>query len=584
MKENYPDLSMQDIQVWVGAASFRKGESYFDQGAIIEPHRQGMTLKARCLGSSAPSYRVEVTLDEEGIAEAECSCPVGSGGHCKHVAVLLLTWLNNPEAFKEIADLDTTLEKRSKPELVALIRRMLQRYPDLEYLLEIPSPEAGANQAAINPQIIRHQVSQAFASTGDEWGWRDLFEAARDLDELLNLARQYQEHSDITNATIIYRVLAEEILKHEDIVMDDEADRLGGLVDDCVEGLGDCLEFVQDPGARREILQAMFNVYKWDVRMGGIGIGDSIPDILLENATPQEKELLASWTRSALNGTREWGQEMLGGLLLDLQAEMLDDEAYLEICRLTARRTDLVERLLQLGRLDEAMTESEKAKDYQLLTLADLFAQRGYGDLAERQVSARSETSRDDRLIDWLKDYAIQRSDLTKAMELVRHLLWMRPSLERFLEMKKLANQINQWAAIRLETLDKLSKNKQFALLVEIFLEEGEIDQALETLEQAKSIVRHQWEYPHSLELQVAKEAESSRPESAIQLYLNQVQSLIGRRGRDNYAEAANYLKVVQGICIRLGRQEDWQSLIASLRQENRNLPAFQDELKKAGL
>ena len=550
----------------------------------MEPRRQGMTLKARCLGSSAPSYRVEVTLDDEGISEAECSCPVGSGGHCKHIAALLLTWLDDPGTFTEIADTQIALDQRSKPELIALIRQMLQRYPDLEYLLEIPSPEAGANQAAINPQTISHQVSQAFASTGDEWGWRDLFEAARDLDELLNLARQYQENGDIANATIIYRVLAEEILKQEDIVMDDEADRLGGLVDDCVEGLGDCLEFVQHPGDRREILQAMFNVYKWDIRMGGIGIGNSIPDILLENATPQEKELLAGWIRSALNGTREWGQEMLGGLLLDLQAEELDDESYLAICRQTGRLNDLVNRLLQLGQLEEAVSETEKAKDYQLLTLADLFAQHGHGSVAEGMIQARSETSRDDRLIDWLKDNAIQRSDFTKALVLVSRLLWMHPSLERFLEMKKLATLLNQWAVVRLETLDKLSKNKQFALLVEIYLDEGEIDQALETLEQARAIVRHQWEYPHSLELRVAKEAESSRPESAIQLYLNQIHSLIGRRGRDNYAEAANYMKGIQRIYKRLGRQEEWRSLIASLRLENRNLPAFQDELKKAAL
>jgi len=584
MKENYPDISMQDIQAWIGPASLRKGKSYFDQGAIMEPRRQGMTLKARCLGSSAPSYRVEVTLDDEGISVAECSCPIGFGGHCKHVAALLLTWLNNPKAFKESADLDTTLEQRSKPELVGLIRRMLQRYPDLEYLLEIPSPEAGANQAAINPQTIRHQISQAFASTGEEWGRRDLFEAARDLDELLNLARQYQEHGDITNAMIIYRVLAEEILKHEDVVMDDEADMLGGLVDDCVEGLGDCLEFVHDPGARQEILQAIFNVYSWDVSMGGIGIGDSIPDILLENATPQEKELLAGLIQLALPDVREWGQETLGGLLLDLQAEELDDEAYLTICRQTGRLIDLVNRLLQLGCLDEAMTETEKAEDYKVPTLADLFVQHSHGPLAERMIRARSETSRDDRLIDWLKDYAIQHDDLTKALELVRRLFWMQPTLERFLEIKKLATQIDQWVEVRLETLDKLSNNKQFALLVEIFLEEGEIDRALETLEQARSIARHQWEFPHSLELQVAKAAETSRPESAIQLYLNQIHSLIGRHGRDNYAEAANFLKVVQGIYIRLGRKEDWQSLIASLRQENQNLPAFQDELKKAKL
>jgi len=184
MKESYPDLTMEDIQAWVGQASYRKGDSYFHQGAIIEPRQQGMMLKAHCLGSSAPSYRVQATLDEEGIAEANCSCPVGAGSQCKHIAALLLTWLNNPEAFEENADLETSLEQRSKPELIVLIRQMLQRYPELEYLLELPSPAAATSQADINPKIIRHQVTQAFARSGDDWGWRDLFEAAGDQSEL----------------------------------------------------------------------------------------------------------------------------------------------------------------------------------------------------------------------------------------------------------------------------------------------------------------------------------------------------------------------------------------------------------------
>ncbi len=584
MNENLPDLSMLDIQAWVGPGSLRKGKSYFDRGTIIEPRRQGMTLKASCLGTSAASYRVEVAIDDDGISVAECSCPVGFGGHCKHVAALLLTWLNTPEAFKEIADFDTSLEQRSQAELIALIRQMLQRYPDLEYLLELPSPIKSTSQVAIDPGVIRHQVSKAFASAEEERGWRDLFETARDLDELVNLARQYQVHGDFTNAIIIYQVLVEEILKYEDIVMEDEADRLGGLVDEAVEGLGDCLASVQDPGTRQVILQAIFNVYKWNVRMGGIGVGDSIPAILLDNATQQEKEFLVGMIRAALPDVRKWGQETMGGLLLDLQAEELDDETYLTICRQTGRLIDLINRLLQLSCLDEALTETQKAEDHQLLSLADLFVQHGHGSLAERIMHARYDTSQDDRLIDWLKGYAIQQDDYPKALEWAKQLFLSRHSKAEYLEMKNLAIPINQWPSLRTEMIDWLTDHQHFSVLVEIYLEEKEIDLALEALEKAKVETRYRWEYPHSLEIIVAKAADATRPEQAIQLYMDRIKRLIERRGRDNYAEAANYLKVVQGIYQRLGQQDHWQSLIASLRQENRNLPAFQDELKKAKL
>ncbi len=584
MKEGYPKLSVKDIQAWVGAASFNKAQSYFHQGAILEPRRQGMTLKARCLGSSAPSYRVQVLIDDDGIAEADCSCPVGGGGRCKHVAALLLTWLDDPEAFHESANLETVLEHHSKPELIALIRRMLQRYPDVEYLLELPSPTAGATQAAIDPEIIRRQVSHAFDSSGDDWGWQDAFETARDLDELLNVAGQYLEQADHMNAATIYRIVAEQSQEYENVVIGDESGQLGGVVDDCVEGLGSCLEAVRDPSVRQDILNALFKVYLWDLNMGGMGIGDRVPDILLECATPQEKELLASWIQSALSGMRDWGQEILGGLLLDLQAETLDEEAFLEICRQTGRLNDLIDRLLQLDRVDEALGETEKAGDYFLLALADLFVQHEHGALAEQFIRKRAETSRDTRLTIWLKKYAILMGDPSEALALSTHLFWLRPSLAEYQEMKMLAVQLDNWLEVRSETLEKLSENKSFSLIVEIYLDEGEIDPALEAMERARSAARHRLDYPNSLELQVAKAAENSRPEQAIRLYLNQVNSLIDQRGRGNYFEAANLLKVVRRINQRLGKQDEWQALITSLRQENRGLPAFQDELDKAGL
>ena len=206
MKSSELKLSLTDIKNWVDSASFSRGQTYYHQGMIIDPRRQGKKLKAHCLGSSAPSYRIEVTLSNQGITEADCSCPVGIGGHCKHVAALLLTWLNMPEVFEECIDADTSLEQRNKDELIAIIRQMLHRYPDLEYLLDLPSPMTTKNNSTVDPNIIRQQVSRTFTDNEGNWGWQNFYDISRDLDELLHLAGQYQEQSDIRNSAIIYRV------------------------------------------------------------------------------------------------------------------------------------------------------------------------------------------------------------------------------------------------------------------------------------------------------------------------------------------------------------------------------------------
>jgi hypothetical protein len=74
---------------------------------------------------------------------------------------LLLTWLHEPDAFREIENLDTTLERRSKTELITLIRTMIQRHPDLVVLPELSTvgdPDAG------HPQTLAKNVGQTSSS------------------------------------------------------------------------------------------------------------------------------------------------------------------------------------------------------------------------------------------------------------------------------------------------------------------------------------------------------------------------------------------------------------------------------------
>src|SRR5690349_5994313 len=133
-----PKPTEKHIRQWVGERSFALGKRYFDDGAIFQERRRGTTLEARCQGSRDEAYRVHVTFKGQNIQHAECSCPVGDGGRCKHVAALPLTWRARPEAFREAEDLDAALGRRSKEELIALVRQMLRREPDLESLLELP--------------------------------------------------------------------------------------------------------------------------------------------------------------------------------------------------------------------------------------------------------------------------------------------------------------------------------------------------------------------------------------------------------------------------------------------------------------
>jgi hypothetical protein len=93
------------------------------------------------------------------------------------------------------------------------------------------------------------------------------------------------------------------------------------------------------------------SAYKWDtIKIGGVGAADGIPGILTAQTTPEERVEIAKWTREIIPKGNSWSdgyyREALGSLLLDLEADTLDDEAFLKICRDTGRLNDLIERLI----------------------------------------------------------------------------------------------------------------------------------------------------------------------------------------------------------------------------------------------
>ena len=362
-----PRIKESAVRRWADEVYFQRGQNYFEQGAIYDQRRQGMTLKSKCSGTQAPFYRQEVVFNSHGIESAECSCPVGEGGHCKHTVALLLTWVNNPDSFQESKPLDVSLEKRSNAELIAIIKEMLEQEPDLESLLELPLVEG--NSQPINIKVIRQQANRAFQGTDFEWGYAR--EIKRDLNPLLKLAAGYLSRNDAEKSALVYETIIETILENENAALGDEEGELLGVVYDCCEGLGRCLPAVNDAKQRIEILRVVFSAYQWDtIKIGGVGAADNVPEILTSQTTPSERTEIAKWMREIMPKGDSWSdgyhREVLGRLLLDLEADILDDEAYLKICRQTGRLNDLIDRLLILGRVEEVEDAASKAEDYPL--------------------------------------------------------------------------------------------------------------------------------------------------------------------------------------------------------------------------
>lgn len=578
-----PHLTETQISTWADARSYSRGQEYARSDAVVNAQIQGTTLKGECWGSADAPYRIEVTLSDRGIVSSICSCPIGF--QCKHAVAVLLTWLHHPERFREEKDLRAALASRSLEELIRIIFRIIDRYPDAAAIAAMPLPGESADRATVDGDSIRRQIRTITAHTSHEWGAS--YAAASQVGRLLQPGHEYAAAGDWANAAIIYATAADTILDDYDQLYEEEGEYLA-IVDQCAAGMADCLSHTEDPDQRRHLLEKLFRIWRWDINFGGAGIGDTAEPALVDESTDEEKVMLASWTRDVLPSveaesfTSQWRKEAIGGFLLQLEADHLDDEAFLRICRETNRVRDLVDRLLALKRSDEATATAQQiTSDYALLGLADLFRAAGLEQAFAELIRERIASSRDTRLLDWLIDYEMAARRYQIALDLARQLFTTRPSLEAYHKMRAVAEQIHVWAVERAALLSALEQAGQHDLRVHIFLDEGEIDLSLEALATLKNQAHYR---SYHTGLAVAQAAEATRPKAAIEIYLEAADMLIQQRGRGNYAEAARYLARVRALLQKAGESADWAALITQIRDNYRRLPALQDELKQAGL
>jgi uncharacterized Zn finger protein len=128
------------ILAHVGDKNLERGKEYLKQRAIVQAKKQGNKLKALCHGSQSEPYRLWAVVSDK-IEAASCSCPIGYDGQCKHIAALLLLYRNDPDAIVELESLEDALQKRSKEELIQLIKQAITVEPNLENLFELPKQE-----------------------------------------------------------------------------------------------------------------------------------------------------------------------------------------------------------------------------------------------------------------------------------------------------------------------------------------------------------------------------------------------------------------------------------------------------------
>ena len=472
------------------------------------------------------------------------------------------------------------------------IRQFWVRHPD-GYLIR-----PAQRLLTVNPEIYRRQVIDAFRE--------DKPRITQELLAIKQTADNLVQQQDYLSAATIYETLVTEIFDRSHLYYEEaeeyddydeyyeqewyhpEEEGLGDLVRECVEALGNCLAQEQaDRVAREKIIEVLFAIYQQDLKAGSIGLAARASELLVEHTTPLERSTIAGWLRDALTDEMEEisssRRQEYGRFLLALEKDTLDDETYLQICRETHRIFDLVDRLLALGRVDEAIREAKQVNDSDLLNMVHIFVEHGQDIVAERLILERAEQTKGRHLLDWLKKRYLARNDQDAALEVAETIFRTYPDLEGYKEVRQLATPLGRWETLRPELLAFVEESRNTPLLIHIALDEGEIDKALALLK-SDSKPDYRYAYYYNIELTVAKAAEETRPRAAIEIYQKQAEKLIALRQRKHYQEACKYLAKVRALYEKLGENQEWTSYITELRERYRTLRALKEEMEKARL
>lgn len=498
--------------------------------------------------------------------------------------------------------IQAALEQLEKDDLQALILRMVQQHPDLAGLIVSDEQKAVKKpRKPFNAEAYRLQVEKIFLTTDrDRWGSEA--RAAEPLLDIVDVADEYVEQGYFNEAATIYEIVIKGILDNYDSFRwhADEG-QLDDVVEDCVDGLSDCLRGMQhETAARKKTLKTLFDVYDLDMGLENDMpmMSGQVPAILVRYTTPEERHMVAKWVRKGFDLDIDWQTykvedyaQSFEVLLLGLEGDDLNDEIFLRLSREMESYNYLVVRLLKRGRLEEALAEAKEVDDFDILEIADILGEHSYEDQAVQLIKERADRSSHPDLLRWLQERYEAGGNLEAALDTASRTFtanFHEATIERYREVRELAQQFGRWDEVRAELLAYVQQARLTNVEMEIALDEGRVDLALELLEagkQTKDIRNGPYGSANfDVGLEVAQAAEETYPQRAIEIYQRYVDMRIEWRGRENYRIASQYLLSIRRLYQKMGKGSEWKGYIADLRQRNAKLPALRDEIAKAKL
>ena len=562
------------IRDYSSPESFRKGEAYYRQGAVLSLTRRGDELHADVAGSDLAPYKVRVFFDEAGFTDATCSCPYDWGGWCKHIVAVLLARARNPEAVRDLPALEETLSGLDRDQLRELLLKLAERDPSLagaiEGELSLYAPPGGS---MVNAEAIRRRLHSSVHDTDYRY-YDDYWSPGGDLDEarrVLDGAWDFIRGDDNRNALAILEAITEEYLETGDSLdwemMEDYGGELLDFFKEVGAALAEALLAVDDLSPKeREDWSANLDLWlgelgEYDTGYNTFGAafraveqGWSYPPLVrvLEGRTPED----------------EFFEELLDDPLTAARLNVLErrgrHEEYLRLSEAANEVTAHAVMLTRLGRTGEAVEYSMErlATPEETLTVAEALREGGDPEAALRVGEhGLSLEDRKSRLTNWVRDLAEGMGRPELALRAAVEAFRADPGLASYQRTRELSG--GDWPEYRERLLEHLRRNTSYypSGPVDVFLHEGLIEDAIAAVRQSPV---------EALVARIAGAAVESHPDWVIEVCCGKAGEIMdGGRSKD-YEDAISWLEKARETYLLSGREEEWHDYLDGLIDRHR--------------
>jgi uncharacterized Zn finger protein len=561
-------LTESAIRSYASDQSFERGREYYQSGAIYNAVRQGNTLLAECVGTD--TYHLRIELNEDNIQFANCTCPYEFGGYCKHLVALLLNYIHKPGEFSERKSIPALLENIDKAALVTILTKLVDRNPELYTWLETSLPIAAVKDANSQPKPVVSPVSEPawrkriknILRPGKDYysDYESTSGVSSELDEVINSAGELLAAGDAQGVITILLALLDELSDAYEM-FDDSDGELGESAEYAGELLAEAILSADLDDKERKSFERKLAPIAKNLADYGIENGVEIAQLAMEYGWEKHPEYENDFTFDLENAK-----------LNVLERQGRTDE-FLALCQQTGQHLRYTQKLLQLGRTDEAICAAyQLAEPNHVLEIAKKLREANHLTeaitLSEQGLKLEGQKY---HLAVWLAPLEETQGRLEPAIQAYLISFAEAPSLETYKNLKRLSGE--RWETLKPAQMNILLHSGRSEAIVAIYLHEQQWDEAITIAEKNT--------YDYRLREKVADAVVAQRPEWVIRISTQEAEKLIEPTQSKYYPHAARWLAKAKQAYLQVGRKVEWQAYFTQLKTTYARRPSLQKELAK---